>query len=186
MDNADVRACGDRLGGGIEMIGYRVRGALIAGLILVASSTSACSVLSAPSPDTTMCDGVPADMGGCGSQRPTYRGMTCEELGSEWGQHVDAHLHAVIDGPAKVDDKQRSVLIHEELVLATTTVGLRLQEVGLLGTCKVATFLPAAEREFSDALRATIGSALYDGNPVATYEQFHAEVEHVLSVLDEP
>lgn len=166
------------------MTSQRLPSALVAGLILVASLTSACSVASTPEP--TMCDGIPAEMGGCGSQRPTYQGTTCEELGSEWGQHVDARLRAVIDGPAQVDDKQRSVLIQNELVLATTTVGLRLQKLGLLNTCKVAIFLPAAEREFSDTLKSKIGAVLYDGNPIATYEQFHAEVEYVLGVLDEP
>jgi hypothetical protein len=72
------------------------------------------------------------------------------------------------------------------MVLATVTVGLRLQELGLLGTCRVAGFLPLAEREFSHELKSTIGGTLYDARPLATYEQFYAEVEHVLVALDHP
>lgn len=167
------------------MTSNRARNALAASLILVASLTS-CSVASTPSPEPTICDGVPSDIGGCSSQRPTYEGTTCEQLGAEWGQYVDAGLRAVIAGPESIDGKARSVLIHEQLVLATVTAGLRLQQLGLLDTCKVAIFLPPAEREFSNDLKATIGGALYDGRPVATYQQFQFEVEHVLVVLDHP
>jgi len=65
--------------------------------VVIASLGSACSSGPSIDPVPSICDEVPADIGGCGPERPVYEGKTCEQLGSEWGRYVDAGLRDVID-----------------------------------------------------------------------------------------
>jgi hypothetical protein len=154
-------------------------------LVLAASFVSACGFVSA-SPSPSSCNGVSAEAGGCRSDLPVFDGTTCSEVGKEWGQVVDGSALAVIDGPAVADGQQRSARIGNELALAFVTAAGRLEQLGLVGKCNAADFLAAAQAEFIQDLKDRVGGALYDGEPVATYDQFLAVVQNAVRTLDNP
>jgi hypothetical protein len=156
--------------------------------VVLASLLVACDLLAGASPQRTQpqfCNGISAGIDGCDNP-PQYEGTTCAALAAEWGRVVNERVAAVIQGPAVVDDSQRSARIQRTLVLATVTLSTHMDQNGLLGECSAAEILSGARPEFSDELQAGIGSALYDDNPPATWEQFNAEALRGLSVLDFP
>ncbi len=166
----------------------RVATMLGAAAVLAALFVAGCEILAGASASPTppqSCNGISAEIGGCDNP-PHYVGTNCDALAGEWGRVVNDRVVAVIQGPAVVDDAQRSARIQRVLVLATTTLALHLGQIGLLGDCSAAAILSGAEPEFSAELRAGIAGALYDGNPTATWEQFNAEALRALSVLDFP
>jgi hypothetical protein len=131
-----------------------------------------------------ICDGISANMGGCDEDQPTYTGATCPELAREWGDEVDRRLSAVIDGPATVDGEAKSVQQTQVLVLTSTRLSMYMDRTGLLDSCDVPEFLPIAEEEFSEKLREGVGSIIYDGEPVVSYEEWLAGVEKFIAVID--
>lgn len=146
----------------------------------------ACS--SAPRPATStpaVCDRTPAEMGGCSTARPIFVGSTCKELAAEWGRAVDGLVVSVIDGPAEVAGKRRSVLVGDALTLASVAVGLKLNDLGLLASCDVAEFLPIAEGQFSPHLRAGIGNVIFDGDPVGTEADWRARLHRAIGIIDD-
>jgi hypothetical protein len=154
-------------------------------MTFAASFVAACGVL--PGATTPLaCDGVSAEVGGCSSERPSFEGTTCAEVAQEWGQTVDTRVKEVIAGPETVDGKQRSSRILDVLVLAYVGATKHLEQSGQLGRCHAADFLAGAAPSFSEELKAGIGGALYDGDPVTTYGQFIAEVQNVIKTLDNP
>jgi len=165
------------------MATFRV--ATLCGLIVVASLISGCELVSGPNQTDQICDGIPGDMGGC-DDPPQYVGTTCEALGPEWGKHVNDRLLEIIDGPVVVDGARKSSRIQAFQLLATVRLARHLDEIGRLGECSTAEILSGADGELSAELRDRIGGALYDGEPVATWEQFEAEAAKALSVLDFP
>ena len=152
------------------------------GLVLVASLAGGCSLVSA-TPAPSSCDGVSSGIGGCASGQPTFAGTNCEEVGAEWGQAVDTGIRAVIAEPPVVNGKQKSARINDVMVLAFVRASGQLQATGQLEACTAADFLDAATPAFSDELKQGIGAALYDGSPVASWEQFLAEVQKVIKQL---
>jgi hypothetical protein len=153
--------------------------------LLAAFLVVGCSPTVVAPSQPAVCDGVPADMGGCSSARPVFAGSTCRELAEEWGSHVDRQVLAVIDGPPEADGKQRSVRISDALVLSSIVAGMRLDQLGLLADCDVPEFVPAAKAQFSDELRAGIGSALFDGNPMATEQDWEDALVRAIRIIDE-
>ena len=146
----------------------------------------ACSIAAPPTTSTpAVCDRISADMGGCSAARPVFAGSTCKDLAAEWGRAVDRLVVSVIDGPAEVAGKRRSVLVGDALTLASVAVGLRLNDLGLLDSCDVAEFLPIAEAEFSPHLRAGIGSVIFDGEPVGTEADWRARLHRAIGIIDE-
>lgn len=158
---------------------------ILGAVAVLASILSGCGLFPGTSAQPSSCNGVPADIGGC-ADAPTYEGTTCEALSAEWGQEVDDRILKVIAEPPVVNDKQRSARIHDVLVLATVTLGLRMGEIGLLGHCSATEILMGAQPAFTAALKIGIVSALYDDSPAASWEQFNTEAMRVLSVLDAP
>lgn len=136
-------------------------------------------------PSPTLCDGLPADMGGCAENVPSFAGTTCIEVAEEWGRAVDRGVVAVMDGPAVVEDKQRSARITDVLVVSSVRAGTRLDELGLLPSCDVDVFLPAGRREFSNALVDGIGEVLFDGSPVASPEDWNVFLTRFIRIIDE-
>ena len=130
------------------------------------------------------CDGIPADMGGCDEDQPTYTGTTCADLAREWGDEVDQRVSGVIDGPAVVDGEQKSVQQSQVLVLTSTRLSMYMDRKGVLDGCDLPEFLPIAEEQFSDKLREGVGSIIYDGDPVASYEEWLADLEKFIAVID--
>jgi len=155
------------------------------GLILMASFLVAgCSPTARPTAPA-VCDGIPADLGGCSSARPNFAGSTCRELAGEWGRHVDRQVVAVINGPEDAEGKKRSVRVSDALVLSSIVAGMRLDELGLLASCDVPEFLQAAKAQFSDQLKAGVGSVLFDGSPIATDREWEAALVRAIGIIDE-
>jgi len=132
------------------------------------------------------CDGVSSDVGGCAADQPTFSGTTCAEVGAEWGEIVDERSLAVIQGPANADGKARSARLKDVQVLAFVRAADHMGEVGILGSCHSAEFVGAAEPKFTPELRASVGGAMYDGEPVVTYTEYLADVLQTARALDAP
>ena len=139
---------------------------------------------SAERTQSSICDGISAKAGGCDEDQPTYSGTTCAELAREWGDEVDRRLSAVIDGPTVVDGEAKSARQTSVLVLASTRLSTYMDGAGLLDSCDLPEFLPLAEEQFSDKLREGVGSIIYDGEPVVSYEEWLAGAERFISVID--
>jgi hypothetical protein len=150
-----------------------VLGLLVAGCVGTGEPTEA-----------PLCDGIPADMGGCSKDQPAYTGVTCEELAEQWGSEVDRRLTAIIDGPAVVEGEAKSVQQTTALVLVSTRLSQYMDRLGLLDDCDLPEFLPIAELQFSKQLRDGAGSILYDGDPAATYEEWFADMQKFIRVID--
>src|SRR5262245_21042381 len=141
---------------------------LVLGLLTLAFLVAGCSD-----------SGAPADA------EPTYAGTTCAALAQEWGHWVDRRLTADIDGPDIVDDMAKSARNTDALVRASTELSVHMAHIGILDECDMPEFLPIAEREFSDKLRAEAGSILFDDDPPATYDDWHANMQTIVRVIDD-
>jgi hypothetical protein len=136
------------------------------------------------SAEPSSCDGISARAGGCDEDQPTYSGTTCAELAREWGDEVDRRLAVVIDGPAVVDGEAKSARQTSVLVLASTRLSMYMDGAGLLDSCDLPEFLPIAEQQFSDKLREGVGSIIYDGEPVVSYEEWPTDAKRYINVID--
>lgn len=154
----------------------------IACAFLVAVTAAACGAAPA---DVAACSGDPDDPE-CASMIPAFTAIDCATAGAQWGEAVDRLAVDVINGPATANGEARSVRIRTALILPTTTLGQYLDAHGMLGSCTAADLLAAGEPAFSDELRAGAAAAVYDGQPVATWQQFMDEAARVLSVFDAP
>jgi len=117
-------------------------------------------------------------------ETPVYAGTTCAELAQEWGEEVDRRVTGIIDGPDVVNGQAKSARNTHALVLASTAMSEHMNHLGLLNECDMPEFLPIAEQEFSEQLRAEAGTILYDSEPVATYNDWHTNMESILLVID--
>ena len=117
-------------------------------------------------------------------ETPVYAGTTCADLAREWGEEVDRRITGIIDGPDVVNGSAKSARNTHALVLASTAMSEHLDHLGLLNECDMPEFLPIAEQEFSDKLRSAAGTILYDAQPVATYDDWHTNMESILRVID--
>ena len=157
---------------------------LIVGLATVALLLVACTATGSTTPPPSDCGNIPASIGGCSSGRPVYAGTTCDELAEEWATAVDRLVTATFSEPALIDGKQRSARIQDAMILASITAGMRLNDLGLLGTCKAEDFVATADPLFGDQFRAGIPSMLYDGAPTATWEQFLFDLRRAIKIID--
>jgi hypothetical protein len=71
------------------------------------------------------------------------------------------------------------------VVISTVDVNSRLAELGLRGTRKVPEFMTTGEPVFSAELRAGVGDAMYDGLPPASYQEWLADVQKVVRIIDD-
>ena len=139
----------------------------------------------APPTDPSVCDGIPADMGGCDSSRPVFVGTTCEAIADEWVAAIDERVLPIINGPPVEDEMQRSSRISNVLVLSSVVGGMRLDDLGLLDSCDAPTFIEAAKLGFSDELQDGIGATLFDGQPVATRNDWDAALFRAIRIIDQ-
>ena len=135
--------------------------------------------------DPPVCDGIPADVGGCDSSRPVFAGSTCEAIADEWVAAIDERVLPIIDGPPVADGMQRSSRILNVLVVSSVVAGMRLNELGLLNSCDAPAFLEAAEMGFSDELQDGIGANLFDGQPPASREDWDETLFKAIRIIDE-
>ena len=161
----------------------KVPGAVLAAL-LVAIGLSASCTNTQSTPQPSVCDGVSSEIGGCTAERHTFVGATCEELAVEWGRILDRQVVALLNGPT--DPSQAiSARLKQAVVILTTDMNTKLGDLGLADTCDVPAFLAGAEPVFSAELRAKVGAALFDSDPVATYDDWLADIARTLAVIDE-
>lgn len=125
-----------------------------------------------------------ADIGGCRSDLPVFQGEDCAAIGREFGAYLNDETLAIVQGPSDVDGEARSVRLKQAMTLMASLANTQLDALGLRSACDAPQFLAAAEPEFSDELRATVGDALFDGQPAATYQEWFADVERSVSVID--
>ena len=113
-------------------------------------------------------------------QVPQFTGSTCDEIADQLGPVADAMLVAVVQGPEAVQGEARSVL--QPRVMNGLALGARdrMATLGITADCTMPAFLQRAERGFSEELRATIGTAAYDGNPVIDYQAWLLEFSNML------
>ena len=123
--------------------------------------------------------------GGCTPGRHTFTGSSCKELAVEWASVLDKAVIAVLDGPESVDAQARSVRLRQALVITTSDMNMRLQALKLEASCDVPEFIAAAEPVFTAKLREGVGAALFDGNPVSTYQDWLDDVGKVIRSIDE-
>lgn len=154
--------------------------ALLTGLVVVAS----CSTVQG-TPSQSICDGLSAEMGGCDTDLPQFTESTCEGTATEFGTHLDARVRAILDGPAAVDGDARSARLKQAVSLVAALANRHLADLDLRADCDVPEFLDAAEARFSPQLREQVGAAMYDGAPVATYDEWVADVAGSLAVIDD-
>ena len=155
----------------------------LAGLLAIAAVATACGAESGSTPSPTVCDGVSSEMGGCTLERHDYTATTCDEVAAEWAALVDRQIIATLDGPAVVDGEAHSSRLKTVLVISAVDADAHIETLGLAAPCDVDAFLAIAEPRFTDDLRSRVGAAMYDGEPVVSYEEWLADVEAVLGVL---
>ena len=127
-------------------------------------------------------DGISSELGGC-DELPVFAGDSCDALAAEYGRLLDDEVIEIIEGPAGVDGEARSARLKQVMTLLAVVAGRRLDEVGIGRTCDVRAFRTIAEAEFSPQLREQVGRVMYDGDPVATYDEWLDDLENSLRVL---
>lgn len=157
---------------------------LLAVLLLGLIGTS-CSVVSVTaSPSASICDGVDAQMGGCDEEQPEFAATDCAGVGREFGTYLDERTRQIIEGPEAVGGDARSVRLRQAMVLLSARANEYLRDTDLHASCDIPEFLAAAEAQFSPQLKDRVGTALYDGAPPATYEEWKSELTLMLGIID--
>ena len=154
-------------------------------LLMATTTLAACGATGSAPPSQQVCNDISADMGGCTIPRHTYTSSSCADLAREWAGALGPALLTVLDGPPSAGGNGRSVRLHQELVIATADLNIRLRALNLQAQCDVPEFLATAEPLFPSRLRTGVGEALYDGNPVSTYDDWLDDVRRTLGVIDD-
>lgn len=154
----------------------------IATALVLIVGAAACQATASPSSD--VCEGVPADFGGCEQGQPAYAGTTCEEVGREFGVHLAERAQPIVSGAAVPDDLSQASALLELRILLAVRANQHLRERGIVDECDAGDFVGAAERELSTELRAELGRFLWDGPP-ASYEEWRAELLRTMRIIDQ-
>jgi hypothetical protein len=154
-------------------------------LLAVVAVMAACSAAPQASPTQEVCDGISDDMGGCTTERHQFTGSTCADLAREWVTVLDPAVLAILDGPAGVNSQARSSRLKQVVVITTLDMNTRLRALDLQADCDVPEFMAVAVPLFSEKVRSGAGSALWDGNPPATFEEWLDDVSRTLRVIDD-
>ncbi len=157
---------------------------LLAGILAIAVVTASCSNVSDASPSPTVCDDVSSEMGGCTTERHEYVGATCVAVATEWGGVMDRLVLAVINGPESVNNEARSSRLRQVIGIAAIDMDQHLEFLDPPVSCDLEEVLATGEQAFSDELRAGVGGAMYDGDPVVPYEEWLDDVRSVLGVIE--
>ena len=130
-------------------------------------------------------------LGACGVGQPSatpfvpitlaFQATTCDALATEFAAVADPSLRAVVDGPDRIADERKSVLIKKMQVLLVQAVTEQARESGVIADCAMPAWLEQAELGFSDGLRGSIGTAAYDGDPVIDYQAWLLELSNDLT-----
>lgn len=153
-------------------------------LVFLGLIVAACTSSTPDLPTPSFCNGIDSTIGGCEENLPQFKATDCAGTGEEFGALLDERTRAILAGPTAVEDKARSVRLKHAMALLSILANQHLRELDIRRTCDAPEFLAAAESRFSAELRGSVGAALYDGNPPATYEEWLAEVRRSIAVID--
>jgi hypothetical protein len=145
--------------------------AIALGAAVVAVALAACGGFGSPSPTT--CDGISSEFGGCDTDRPTFVGETCAEIGREYGAQISAGSLEIYNGPEDPEES-RAVRAGQLNVVALSLANKRLRDLGIVDECEAEEFMAAAEPEFAPEFKEQAGVYLYDGPPLP-YTEWRAE-----------
>lgn len=119
--------------------------------------------------------------------RRAYSGTTCDEVAREWGTQLDERVISVIEGPAAARGQGRSSRLYDAEVLAIQLANKHLRDNGLTPSCDVDRFLSQGESEFSSQTATGVGLIMYEGDPVASYDEWlERQLEFVALIMMEP
>lgn len=99
-------------------------------------------------PPPSVCDGISAEMGGCGSDRPTFAGQTCVEVGTEFGAHLAERAIPLFDGPQTVNGDDRTSRLAQLMIVHAQLANKHLRDTGQAVACDVPEFIAAATDAF--------------------------------------
>jgi hypothetical protein len=91
----------------------------------------------------------------------------------------------ILDGPADVGQQGKSVRLKQAVVITTVDLNERMRDLGLRAECDVDGVIRVAESVFSPGLKAKVGGAMYDGDPIVTYNDWVDDVRGSLQVIDD-
>jgi hypothetical protein len=154
-------------------------------LLLTAVSLATGCATAMGSPTQTVCGGISSQAGGCDPNRHIFVESTCDDLAREWATVVDGRIVGIIDGPEDVGGEARSVRLKQAVVGATIDVNGRMRALDIRVDCNAEAFLDVAEAELSPSLKAGVGSVMYDGDPVVGYQEWLADVERSVRMIDQ-
>jgi hypothetical protein len=149
-----------------------------AGLVLLTGC-----VFNGPSPSASFCDGIPADWGACDTDRPSFSGATCGEVGTEFGQQLGPRALEIFDGPQIVDGNDRTVQLQQLVILHIQLANKHLRDTGQVMVCEVPEFLDAAEAAFPAEFIERVGSNAFFDQTVS-YEAWREDLKRFLVVID--
>lgn len=135
-------------------------------------------------PEPSICNEIPSTFGGCDPDRPVYVGSTCPELAAEWGRDIDKRIVAVIRGPADANGSAKSARNIDALVLSSMVLNMRLEALGIRGSCGLDEFWPTAEQQFSADLRAGAGAVMWDGDPVVPFDDWATRAKDIVGIIE--
>jgi hypothetical protein len=157
-----------------------IRGYRLVVLLIAATVAAACQAEAAQS---SFCDGIDADVGGCASDRPTFSTTTCAGVGTEFGEQLDARLRPIFQGPADVGGESRAIRAGHTISLTLSLANLHLRRSGIIAQCDADEFIAAAEAQFSAELKRDAGSYLADG-PAVSYEVWLDTLKSMATIID--
>lgn len=134
-------------------------------------------------PQPAICNGIDRQLGGCDTDQPVFNGSTCEAVGIEFGDQLDQRIVKILGGPDVVNGERKSVRISAAEFLLTGRANQHLREIGIIAECGADHFLAAAERRFSDTLRAEVGDYLSEFEH-HSYADWRADLRKTLRAID--
>ncbi len=135
------------------------------------------------SPTPSICDGIPAEFGGCDPDRPVFGGTTCAAVGTEFGEQLSPRAVAIFDGPQTVDDADRTVRFARLVTLHVQLANKHLRDSGQIEECGAPEFRDAAVAALSEEFREGVGTNVYFGQTI-TFDDWVADLDRFLVVLD--
>lgn len=155
----------------------RTLSAVLAALVLAGCGLSTGEA--APS----FCDGIPAELGGCDADRPTFSAERCDGVGEEFGRQLSQRAIAIFDGPQTVDGNDRTAQLTHVMVRHIQLANKHLRDSGLAVECDVPEFLAAAVGAFSPDFIERVGANAFHGQTVS-FDEWLEDLKRFLVVID--
>ncbi len=137
-----------------------------------------------PAPSSAeVCNGVPAEFGGCDSPQPLFQARTCETVAVEFGAQLNSRIETILAEPTVVAGKARSTRITYSEYLLESRLD-QFIDANDFGPCASAQVLKWATPSFSEKVRREVGTALSDSGVTRDFEYFLKDLAKTLEGLD--